>query len=141
MNEFEKAVTARDALVLAISEKGFGNERAGVAIENLAKVGWKLVPYHQYPSPGPSGYSPDEFPEAGGVTEAARAARSDASEVLRDVLASLAAAVQAKITEAEIQCAKHAPMGGINYLCWFGRLAGLKDALAYIAAAKSKGGE
>ena len=50
-------------------------------------------------------------------------------------------AVQAKITEAEIQCAKHAPMGGINYLSWFGRLAGLNYALASIAAAKSKGGE
>ena len=50
-------------------------------------------------------------------------------------------AVQAKITKAQIQCDKHAPMGGIKYLSWFGRLAGLKDALASIAAAKSKGGE
>ncbi len=60
----EKALTARDALVLSVPEKGFGNERAEVTILNLAKVGWKLVPYHHYPSPGPSGYSPDEFTKA-----------------------------------------------------------------------------
>ena len=55
----ERALTARDALVLSVPEKGFGNERANVTIENLAKVGWVLVP--RYSSPGPSGYSPDEF--------------------------------------------------------------------------------
>ena len=60
-DNFEKALTARDALVLAIPEVGFGNVKAGVALQNLAKVGWKLIPYHHYPSPGPSGYSPDEF--------------------------------------------------------------------------------
>ena len=58
-----------------------------------------------------------------------------------EALRMAAEAVQAKITKAQIQCDKHAPMGGINYLSWFGRLAGLKDALATIAAAKSKGGE
>jgi hypothetical protein len=60
-DNFEKALTARDALVLAIPEAGFGNVKAGVVLQNLAKVGWKLIPYHHYPSPGPSGYSPDEF--------------------------------------------------------------------------------
>lgn len=57
---FEKALTAVDALVLAVPEAGFGNNRALVTIQNLEKVGWKLVPCH-YPSPGPSGYSPVEF--------------------------------------------------------------------------------
>lgn len=56
----ERALTAEDALVLAVPEAGFGNNRARVTIENLAKVGWMLVPCH-YPGPEPSGYSPDEF--------------------------------------------------------------------------------
>ena len=59
MSKYEKGLTARDALVLSIPEAGFGNERANVAIQNLAKVGWQIVPLHH--SPGPSGYSPDEF--------------------------------------------------------------------------------
>ena len=58
----EKALTAQDALVLSVPEAGFGNERANVTIENLARVGWMLVP--QRSSPGSSGYSPDEFSPA-----------------------------------------------------------------------------
>ena len=59
MSKYEKGLTARDALVLSIPEAGFGNERANVALQNLAKVGWQIVPLHH--SPGPFGYSPDEF--------------------------------------------------------------------------------
>jgi len=85
--EYEKALTARDALVLSVPEAGFGNERAAVAIENLAKVGWRLVPCHQ--SPGPSGYSPDEFrAECGGLADHLKEvneARAQCDAALADV--------------------------------------------------------
>ena len=52
---------------------------------------------------------------------------------LRALIARAVEAVDDKIAEAEAQCARHAPLGGINYLSWFGRLAGLKDARALAA--------
>ena len=54
---------------------------------------------------------------------------------LRALLVRAGEDVKCKIAEAEEQCARHAPMGGINYLSWFGRLVGLKYALAAITRA------
>ena len=41
---FTPAPSAQDALVVSIPEAGFGHARAEVAISNLAKVGWRIVP-------------------------------------------------------------------------------------------------
>ena len=39
----DSAEAARDALVLAVPDVGFGNDRALVTMENLRRAGWKLT--------------------------------------------------------------------------------------------------
>ena len=124
MNENENSLSERFVEHAAAAYKRMGLSDEDYWLQQLGR--WMFLDRDAILVALRTAESPTASPDA---TEAARAMRE------------VEEAVQAKITEAEIQCAKHAPMGGINYLSWFGRLAGLNYALASIAAAKSKGGE